>query len=551
MKRISAGGLPEGWPQRAASASRVVAVLLLGAALAAPPGEAAAAKTLVYCSEGSPDSFNAALSTTTTTFDASSRAVFDRLVQYRPGTTDLEPGLARSWEIGDDGRAYTFHLRPGVRFHGSDAFTPSRDLDADDVIFSIDRQRSDGHPFHQVGGGAYPVFDSLGLAQLIQAVEKLDDLTVRLRLARPEAPLLADLAMDFASIQSAEYAEAMLRAGTPEEVDQQPIGTGPFRWQGYQQDAVIRYAANLDYWQGASAIDRLIFAITPDASVRLAKIEAGECQVTAFPNPADLAAIRRQPDLRLVESDGLNIGYLAFNVTKPPLDDVRVRRALAMAIDRRAIVEAVYQGAATPARSPIPPGLWAYDPTLPAVPYDPAAAKRLLAEAGHQGGFATDLWAMPVQRAYNPNARRMAELIQADWAKIGVTAPIVSYEWGEYLRRSKLGEHQTILLGWTAQNADPDNILSVNLSCASVASVNRARWCDPAFDDLLAQSRATTDRPSRARLYDQAQRILVDRLPWDPIAHARIYEVVRKEVRGYRNDPFGAHVFYGVDLTEP
>ena len=519
-------------------------------AIIAAPGAGAADKTLIYCSEGSPEHFGPALSTSITTWDASSRPVFDRLVDRVRGTTELAPGLAESWEIGDDGRTYRFRLRQGVYFHSQPGFVPTRVLSADDVVFSVRRQLDPAHPYHLVGGGTYPVFDALGFDELIDDVSRADDRTVVFTLRQPNAPFLASLAMDFMSIASAEYADHLASTGEPEVIDLVPVGTGPFVFEDYQQDSLIRYRANRDYWQGAPPIDQLLFSITPDASVRRAKLVSGECHVMPFPNPADLEGLAADPRVELLSRPGLNIGYLAFNTTKPPFGDVRVRRALSLAIDRGAILDAVYQGAARIAASPIPPGLFGHDDRLAAPSHDPEEAKRLLAEAGYEEGFATDIWAMPVQRAYNPNARRMAELIQADWAEIGVRAKIVSYEWGEYLRRSKAGEHQTILLGWTAQNADPDNILSVNLSCASVESVNRARWCDPRFDALLDQARTISERPVRVRLYREAQALLAQEVPWAPIAHAEIFEAIRPEVEDYRIDPFGGHVFYGVDLAD-
>ena len=155
---------------------------------------------------------------------------------------------------------------------------------------------------------------------------------------------------------------------------------------------------------------------------------------------------------------------------------------------------------------------------------------------------------MPVQRPYNPNARRMAELIQADWAKVGVEAEIVSFEWGEYLKRSKEGEHQTVLLGWTGDNGDPDNFLYVLLGCDAATGANRARWCYKPFDDLLREAKQTSDIAVRTRLYEQAQVIFKEQAPWVTIAHSVWFQPVRREVVDFRIDPFGGHLFYGVDL---
>lgn len=526
----------------------LMASIALAASLAF--GSAAHAKTLVYCSEGSPEGFNPALYTAGTTFDASSRQVYNRLVEFDRGTTNIVPALAESWTVSDDGLEYTFKLRNGVKFHSTKDFTPSRDFNADDVVFSFMRQLDPDHPYHNVSGGQYEYFVGMDMPGLLKSVEKVDDNTVKFILNQPEAPFIANMGMDFASIQSAEYADKMSTAGTPENVDLNPVGTGPFQLVAYQKDAVIRYQAHPDYWGGKAPIDNLIFAITPDPSVRYQKLKAGECHVMPYPNPADLEAMGQDPDLNLLQQEGLNVGYLAFNTEKPPFDNKAVRQALNMAIDKNAIIDVVFQGAGKAAKNPIPPTIWSYNDEVKDYPYDPEKAKEILAAEGISD-LKTNIWAMPVQRPYNPNARRMAELIQADWAKIGVEAEIVSFEWGEYLKRSKLGEHDTVLLGWTGDNGDPDNFLFVLLGCeAAKDSANRARWCHQPFDDLLVQAKRTSDVEERTRLYKEAQQIFKEEAPWVTVAHSVVFKPVRKEVKDFRIDPFGGHVFYGVDIEE-
>jgi dipeptide transport system substrate-binding protein len=525
--------------------------LSLGAAIVALlPAQGHAQKTLVYCSEGSPEGFNPSLYTSGTTFDASSRAIYNRLVEFEPGTTNIAPALAESWDVSDDGLEYTFHLRDDVAFQTTENFTPSRNFNADDVIFTFERQWKQDHPFHRVSGGTYEYFNSMGLPDLLQSIEKVDDRTVKFVLNEPEAPFIANMGMDFASILSAEYAQQMTDAGTPEQVDLDPVGTGPFQLVAYQKDAVIRYQANPDYWKGKAALDNLIFAITPDASVRWQKLQAGECHVMPYPNPADLEAMRQNPDVEVLEQEGLNVGYLAFNTEKPPFDNAKVRQALNMAVNKQAIIDAVFQGAGEIAKNPIPPTIWSYNDAVEDYPYDPEQAKALLEEAG-VNDLQTDIWAMPVQRPYNPNARRMAELIQADWAEVGVQAEIVSFEWGEYLERSLRGEHGTVLLGWTGDNGDPDNFLYVLLSCdAANDGANRARWCYEPFDQLVTDAKRTADQAERTRLYEEAQLVFKEQAPWITIAHSIVHKPIRNEVEGFKIDPFGGHYFYGVDIVQ-
>lgn len=524
--------------------------LATGAVLAALLGGAAQAKTLVYCSEGSPEGFDPALYTSGTTFDASSHPIYNRLVEFVTGTTQVEPGLAESWEVSEDGLEYTFHLRKGVKFHSNDVFTPSRDLNADDVIFSFERQWKQDNPYYTVSGGTWEYFNGMSMPDLLKEIVKVDDYTVKFVLNRPEAPMIANLAMDFASIVSKEYADAMLAAGTPEMLNQKPVGTGPFQFVAYQKDAVIRYKANPDYWKGKAAIDDLVFAITPDASVRYQKLKAGECHVMPYPNPADVAAMKADPDITVLEQEGLNVGYLAYNTQQAPFDNPKVRKALNMAIDKQAIIDVVFQGSGQIAKNPIPPTMWSYNDEIQDDPYDPEAAKKMLEEAG-----VTDLsmkvWAMPVQRPYNPNARRMAELIQEDMAKIGVDVEIVSYEWGEYLERSKAVDRDgAVLLGWTGDNGDPDNFLAVLLGCDGVGGSNRAQWCNEEFEALIQKAKVTSDVEERTRLYKEAQVVFKREAPWATIAHSVVFMPVRNEVQGYKVHPLGGHIFYGVDLAE-
>src|SRR5262249_25070594 len=428
------------------------------------------------------------------------------------------------------------NLRRGVKWHSSRTFKPTRDFNADDILFSIDRQWKEDHPYFKVTSPNHSYFGDMGMPKLLKSVEKVDDYTIKITLNQPEAPFLADLAMPYAAIQSKEYADAMLKAGTPEKIDQDPIGTGPFYLVQYQKDAVIRYKAFPEFWGGKAKIDDLVYAITPDASVRWAKLQKGECDVMPYPNPADIDAIKKDPNVTVLEQPGLNVGYLAFNTQKKPFDDVRVRKAINMAIDKKAIIDAVYLSTGIAAKNPIPPSMWSYNDDVKDDPYDPPAAKKLLAEAGYPNGFESDIWAMPVQRPYNPNAKRIAELMQADLAKIGVKIEIKSYEWGDYRKRVQQGEHQMAQFGWTGDNGDTDNFFYNLLGCdaAKIGGGNIAHWCNKEFNDLLLDAKHTTDLAKRTEDYRKAQVIAKEEAPWFTIAHSVQYKPVRKEVVDFK-----------------
>lgn len=509
---------------------------------------ARAETTFINCISRSPTGFSPALVMDGISYNASSQQVYNRLVEFKRGSTELEPGLAESWKVSDDGLTYMFHLRKNVKFHANKEFTPSRDFNADDVLFSFNRQMDPSHPYHNVSSGTYPYFNAMKFPGLLKSIEKIDDNTVRITLNKPDATFLASLGMDFISIYSAEYADKMLVTGKPETIDNQPIGTGPFIFSGYQLDQAIRFLANKDYWKGKAQIDRLIFSITPDATARYAKLQTGACDMMDFPNAGDLELMKKDRKIQLLAQEGLNVAYIAFNTEKAPFDNVKVRQALNYATDKNTILNVVYQGAGIAAKNPLPPTIWSYNDDILDYPYDLQKAKQLLLEAGYPDGFTTELWVQPVVRNSNPNPRRMAEILQSDWEKIGVKAKLVSYEWGDYIKRTKEGQFTAGTYGWSGDNGDPDNFLSPLLSGENAGNSNYARWKNAEFDALLTNAISLKDQNERAELYKRAQVIVKEQAPWITIAHSVTFTPLSLRVRDYKLSPFGYSAFYGVSV---
>jgi len=511
----------------------------------------AASDRLVVCTEASPEGFDIVQYTAATTADASSETVFDRLVHFVPGTSKLRPGLAERWEISPDGLSYTFHLRQDVKFHNTDYFKPSRTLNADDVLWSFQRQLDPQHPWHKLSGRGFPYAESMGMAALIERVEKLDDATVRFVLKHPEAPFLANLAMGFTSIYSAEYAEQLLKQGKPNQLNSQPIGTGPFVFERYDKDAQVRFRGNPDYWDGAPALSKLILAITTEPNVRQQKLKAGGCQIALYPRPIDIPALKADPKLHVLELDSLLTGYVALNVRHPPLDDVRVRQAINLAFDKQTYVRTQFgEGGATPAVAPYPATLWGHDATLKGWPHDPERARQLMSEAGHKDGLKLSIWTRPGGGPTNPNPAIGAQMLQADLAKIGITADIRVFEWGELIKRAKNGEHDLVFMGWAGDNGDPDNFVTPNLSCAAAKSgENQAGWCHPKFERLITQARQTAEQSQRAALYRQALAIFHEQSPWIPLAHPKQFAALQKGIEGFVLSPLGSNNFAKVKLN--
>lgn len=502
---------------------------------------------LVYCSEGSPVTFNPQLDISGTTADATSHQLYNRLIDFDPQTGKLVPSLASSWSVSRDGLTYAFQLRKHVNFHQTPYFQPGRSFDARDVLFSINRWRDPDHPYHQVSGGRYPYFESLGLQELIKDVSMINGFRVEIKLNYPDSSFLATLATDFAVILSQEYASQLMSDNTPELLDTRPIGTGPFKFDAYRKDAYIRYRRHDGYWEGNQSQQQLIYDITPRSSLRLAKLITGECDVIAYPAQTELQVIEERQDLVLEERPGLNVGFWAFNTARPPFDDARVRRALALAVDRKTLLDTVYFDTAVAARGLLPPSSWAFDENLQESSYNPVQAKKLLQEAGVDSGFSMTIWAMPIERAYNPNATKMAELIQHYLAEVGIRARIVSHEWSTFRRLLLQGHHDSVLIGWSADNGDPDNFYRPLLSCSAISSgSNRANWCSAEYDRLINQAVRTADESVRMRYYQKANQILADQVPLVPIAHAYRFQAHRKGLTGMQINPFGGISFANV-----
>ncbi|MEG8201606.1 ABC transporter substrate-binding protein [Pseudomonas sp. 5FOS] len=498
-----------------------------------------AAKPLVVCTEASPEGFDIVQYTTAVTADASAETVFNRLVDFKPGTTEVQPALAERWDISADGLTYTFHLRQGVKFHTTDYFKPTRDFNADDVLWSLNRQLDPNHPWHDKTSVGYPYFESMGFKDLLKSVSKADEHTVVITLNRPEAPFLRDMAMGFTSIYSAEYGDQLLKAGKAAELNSKPIGTGPFIFQRYNKDAQVRFKPNPDYFRGKPPADALVFAIATDSNVRLQKLRANECQVALYPKPDDVPSIKQDPKLKVEEIEALVTGYISMNTEHKYLSDVRVRKAINMAFDRQTHVDQLFgKGNALVGVNPYPPTMIGYNNENRNPPRDLAKARDLLTQAGVPEGTVITLFTRNGGGPTNPNPRLSAEMLQADLKQIGLKLDIRVMEWAEMLRRAKKGEADLVSTGWAGDNGDPDNFLSPLLSCdAAKSGENYARWCNPKFQELISRAREVIDNDERARLYNEALKVYDDDQPWISMAHPKMFTAMRDNVEGYVINP--------------
>jgi len=458
--------------------------------------------------------------------------VYECLVRFSDEGTEVEPSLATSWDASEDGRTWTFYLRRDVRFHCGDPF------DAAAVEYSIARQWGAREPRHEHYGvgGPYPFWGYLGLDAALDAIEVVGPTTVRFRLKEPNAPFLSDLACNFAAIVCPRHAREH-----GQDFFRRPCGTGPYAFAEWKRAEYVRLVRFDDYWGFEPYLDEIVFRSIPENSTRFFELLSGSMQMMDGIPPDDVGAIRENRALSLVGEPGMNVAYLAMNLDHEPFGNALVRRAVSHAIDKEAIVTGLYAGLAEVAVGPVPPNVFGADPSLSGLDYAPDLARELLREAGYPEGFETTLWTMAGPRPYMPQPLRVAQVIQADLAAVGVHARIVSYEWGTYLDRVHRGHHDLALLGWQADNGDPDNFLFVHFdkTAAVPPAGNIAFYRDERVHELLLAGRRAVDPAERAPLYREAQEIIQRDAPWVPLVHTMELAAMRRNVAGYRLHPTG------------
>lgn len=465
--------------------------------------------------------------------------VYEQLVAYMDETTDIEPGLAKSWDISDDGKTYTFQLREGVTFHDGTPFN------ANAVVFSIGRMMKDrnlnffGEGFEVPAQERPPEYwVSMEMDDTIGSIEATGEFTVVFNLKRVEAPFIANMGMDFASIISPT---AFLK--DPKGYVRNPVGTGPFKFVKWVADDNITLEKYADYWDksGGPYLDKVVFRAIPENSVRFLELKTGNIDICQFPNPADIQLAKNDPNLKLVSQPGMNVGYLGFNFTKPLWQNIHLRRAVAHAINRQAIVDNIYQGMGQLAKNGIPPTMWGYNNDVPGYSYDPELAKEELALAGYPEGEnlpEIKLWSMPVPRPYNPEGLKVGIAMIGDLAKVGILANVTSYDWGTYLKRQREQPDDMDLfqLGWTGDNGDPDNFLAVLFDGLASPAI-RTQWKNERYHELMLQGKTTIDQAKRAEIYKEAQQIMFDDVAVIPVAHSTVIWPMRNNVMNFKLHP--------------
>jgi peptide/nickel transport system substrate-binding protein len=445
------------------------------------------------------------------------RNIYESLLEYKRDSTEVVPGLAEVWTTSPSGLEWKFELRRQVKFHDG---TP---CNAEAVVFNFERWMSEAHPHHK---GVFEYWKSMfgGFPGFVKAIKAIDEHSVAFVLDQPMAPFLANLAMPMFGIASPT---AIKKHG--DDYFKNPAGTGPFRFREWRKDDRVVLERNPDYWGEKPLLDRVVFRSIVDNSARLLELQTGSIDLMEFLNPDEIPSVRNDANLELILRPSMNVGYLWWNVKKEPFSRLEVRRAIAHAVNKRAIVEKLFGGIGVLAKNMLPPSLWGYNDAVVDYEYDPAKAREYLAKAGLANGFKTTLWAMPNPRPYMPQPTKIAEAIQADLRAVGIDADIVTMDWATYLAKTRDGEQDMYMLGWTGDNGDPDNFLYWFFGQPET----RSRYFNAKAAELTAKARTIFNKEARAQLYREVQVVLKEDAANVPIAHTTPPLAAKKIVKGY------------------
>jgi len=479
--------------------------------------------------------------------------IFEGLVKFDKDTTNPVPSLAEKWTTSEDGKTWTFTLRKGVKFHDGTEFN------AEAVVKNFDYWRNTKNPLHKAQLDAGQTFEYYEAQfggfdddSIITKVEAVDPATVKFTLKEPQGPFLNNLAMFVFVFWSPT---ALEKAG--KDSCKNPVGTGPYKFVEWKANEQVTLEAFADYWDKPNApkMKKVIVRNIPNNAQRLLALAAGEVHGIEGMDPASVAAIQKDPRFKLLLRPANTTGYVAFNYKVKEFQDPKVRQAFAQAINKEAIVKAFYGGTGLVAKEFQPPALWGYNKDIEDWKYDVDAAKKLLADAGYKDGISEvtfdgkkvplDFWYMPVSRPYYPNPKDIATAIAADLAKVGIKVNLQTVDWATYLDKRKNGELPLYMLGWTGDNGDPDNFVCY-FFCMDAKDTPIAREgfvADKELSDILKKAAAMTNQAERAKLYQQAEKLIHDKVLRIFIAHNQPPLAFLKNVEGYIPNPTGTEYF--------
>jgi len=527
------------------STMAVGTILVMSLALSACAGQGSGSgsgKTIIIGRGGDSVALDAAIVTDGESAKVTHQ-ITETLLRYKEGTTEVEANLADEWTVAPDGLKYTFKLHKGIKFHDGEPFN------AEAVVFNFMRWHDPASPY-KFGEEEYSYYNDMFGSKddrVIKEIKAADELTVEFTLNKPQAPFLQNIAMSFFAIGSPKAIKEK-----KEEYKRSPVGTGPYKFVEWKPNDSITLDKNKDYWRkGLPKNDKLIIRSIPDNSARLQALQSGQLDLMEDVNPSDLGIVEKDDKLQKILRPSFNVGYIGFNMKKKPFDNPKVRQALNHAVNKPEIIKAFYSGLGIPAINPMPPAVLGYNDAVKDYPYDLEKAKALLAEAGFPNGIDRELvfYAMPVPRPYIPEGKKIAEVVQGDFAKIGVKVKIESPEWSVYLDDTKKGDKDDLyMLGWTGDNGDPDNFLFALLDMTTVGSNNRSFYASEELHKLLAPAQSEPDQKKRSDLYKQAQELIKADAPWIPLVHSQPLLAAKKGLKGFVPSPTGSEPYMNITI---
>ncbi|TYA30500.1 ABC transporter substrate-binding protein [Aggregatibacter actinomycetemcomitans] len=526
---------------------------------------------LIYCTHASGFSFNPQTADAGTSMNVVTEQIYNKLFEISNTSAVPTPVLAQSYSLSPDGKVITIHLRKGIKFHHTDWFKPTRDFNADDVVFSLNRvlgyetylptleQTSVSYKnpqyriFHeQAKKVRFPYFESIKLNQKIESVKAINPHTVEIILFKPDSSILSHLASQYAIIFSQEYAVQLNADDNLVQLDTLPVGTGPYKVKNYFRNQYVRLEKNKDYWKKDAKINDIIIDLSTDRTGRLIKFFNGECQIASYPEVSQLGLLQENDERYYIKSvEGMNLAYLAFNFQKTALQDEQLRRAISQAINRQRIIKTIYHNTATVANNIIPNISWASAVNTPDFDYDynPQQAKRILQDKK----LSLSMWVINEEQVYNPAPLKTAELIKADLANAGVEVNIRSVTRTFLIEQlhKKAEDYDMILTGWLGGNLDPDSFMRPILSCSTSNEItNLSNWCSEKFDQIMDEALDTSNQRVRSAAYNQAQTLILSELPIIPIANVKRVLVASSRVQNIDMSPFGSLNFSTLSLRK-
>ena len=527
---------------------------------------------LIYCTNASGFSFNPQTADAGTSMNVVTEQIYNKLFEIKNHSATVTPSLATSYSISDDGKTILINLRKGVKFHHTPWFTPTRDFNAEDVVFSINRvlghdtylpilnqdnPTHDKNPqyrvFHeQAKKVRFPYFDSIKLNQKIKSVSAVNPYLVKIELFEPDSSILSHLASQYAIIFSQEYTYQLSADDNLAQLDTHPVGTGPYQVQDYVYNQYVRLLRNDNYWNKDAKIQHIVVDLSSDRTGRLVKFFNNECQIAAYPEVSQLGLLHDNDERYYLQSaDGMNLSYLAFNFNKPLMQDTQIRQAISRSINRARIVRNIYHNTATVANNIIPNVSWASSVNTPEFDFDysPKQAKKILQDKK----LHLTMWVLNEEQMYNPSPLKTAELIKWDLAQAGVEVKVRSVTRTFLLEQLNHAteDYDMILTGWLAGNLDPDGFMRPILSCDTKNEVaNLSNWCNPKFNELMDNALTSTALSDRAKDYNAAQDLVLNELPIIPIANVKRFLVASSKVKGVQVTPFGSMNFSTLYFTK-